>query len=72
MRVKVYYSEHCGPCHACMDWLKEQGVEFEAILAREAKQNDPNLEIYSVPTIEVDGKFIIGFDRAKLKEVLGL
>lgn len=72
MKVKVYYSEHCGPCHACMDWLKEQGVEFEAILAHEAKQNDPNLEIYFVPTIEVDGKFIIGFDRAKLKEVLGL
>lgn len=72
MKVKVYYSEHCGPCHACMDWLKEQGVEFEAILAFEAKKQDPNLEIWSVPTIKIDDKYIRGFRRDELKETLGL
>lgn len=66
--VIVYYSEHCGPCHACMDWLKGEGVEFEAVPALEAKKQ--GVPIFGVPTIDVNGTIVRGFNRELLKRAL--
>lgn len=47
-----------------MDWLDQQGVEYEEIDA----SGDP--EITAVPVTEINGERIIGFDRPAIKQAL--
>lgn len=51
-------------CHALMDWLEQQGIEYQEVDA----SNDP--EITAVPVTEIGGKRIIGFDRPAIKQAL--
>jgi len=58
------------------DFLKKNGVKFEDVNVQEDRK--AAIEMINktgqngVPVIEVDGQIIIGFDRKKLVEVLGL
>lgn len=47
-----------------MEWLDEQGIEYQEIDAREMP------DISSVPVTEINGKRIVGFDRPALKATL--
>lgn len=62
--IKVYTTPTCIYCHALMEWLEEQGIEYQEIDAS-------NLEgINAVPVTEINGEKIIGFDRPAIKEAL--
>jgi glutaredoxin len=62
--IKVYTTETCAYCHALMDWLDEQGIEYTEMDA--TKEPD----ISSVPVTEINGERIIGFDRPAIKKAL--
>lgn len=62
--IKIYTTPTCIYCHALMDWLDQQGVEYEEIDA----SGDP--EITAVPVTEINGERIIGFDRPAIKQAL--
>lgn len=62
--IKVYSTETCPYCHALMDWLDTQGVEYEEIDATKVEG------ITTVPVTEINGKRIIGFDRPAIKKAL--
>lgn len=62
--IKVYTTETCAYCHALMDWLDEQGIEYAEMDA--TKEPD----ISSVPVTEINGERIIGFDRPAIKKAL--
>ena len=62
--IKVYTTTTCPYCHALMDWLDQQGVEYEEIDARNAT------DITVVPVTEINGERIVGFDRPALKKAL--
>ncbi len=62
--IKVYSTQTCPYCHALMDWLDQQGVEYEEIDA----SNMPNIQ--AVPVTEINGERIIGFDRPAIKKAL--
>lgn len=62
--IKVYTTETCIYCHALMDWLDKQGVEYEEI------QVTPDMNITAVPVTEINGERIVGFDRPALKKAL--
>lgn len=62
--IKVYTTTTCPYCHALMDWLDQQGVEYEEIDARNAT------DINVVPVTEINGERIVGFDRPALKKAL--
>ena len=58
------------------NFLKDNGVEFEVI---DVSQNQElAMELINktgqtgVPVIEIDGEYIIGFDKQKLIAILGL
>jgi glutaredoxin 3 len=76
MRVKLYSAPFCPYCKMARDFLVQHGVKFEEINVQE----DPAgaLEMIrksgqtGVPVIDVDGRIIVGFDRQKLAEALGL
>lgn len=76
MKVKIYSSPLCPYCAMAKDFLKKNGVKFEDVNVQEDRK--AAIEMINktgqngVPVIEVDGQIIIGFDRKKLVEVLGL
>lgn len=47
-----------------MDWLDQQGVEYEEVDASSMP------DIQAVPVTEINGERIVGFDRPALKKAL--
>lgn len=62
--IKVYSTTTCPYCHALMDWLDQQGVEYEEIDA----SNMPDIQ--AVPVTEINSMRIVGFDRPAIKKAL--
>ena len=74
-KVVVYSSNTCPYCHMAMDYLKENNVEFEEKNVSEDDEARKFLvknKIMGVPAIYVDEELIMGFDKVKLNELLGL
>jgi len=76
MKVIVYSTPTCPYCDFAKDFLKENNIEFEAVdvsvdqeRAQEMIQKSGQM---AVPVIDVDGQIVIGFNKAKLKQLLGL
>ncbi|UCD20756.1 MAG: glutathione S-transferase N-terminal domain-containing protein [archaeon] len=74
--VRVYSTPTCPWCCVAKDFLKKNNIEFEdidvsidEIAAQEMVDKTGQM---GVPVIEIDGKFIVGFNEEKLKEMLGL
>ncbi len=76
MRVKLYSAPFCPYCKMARDFLMQHGVEFEEINVQEDPERALEMIRKSgqtgVPVIDIDGKIIVGFDRQKLIEALGL
>lgn len=62
--IKVYTTPTCIYCHALMEWLEEEGIEYQEIDA----SNNP--DITAVPVTEIGDERIIGFDRPAIKRAL--
>lgn len=66
-------AEWCPWCHRAMDFLKANKIPFEA---RDVEQDNNAQESMKksgqagIPVIDIDGEIIVGFDQAKLKELL--
>lgn len=76
MKVKVYSTPGCPWCTMAKNFLKKNKIGFEDVnvandheAAREMIEKSGQT---GVPVIEIDGKIIVGFDKKKLGEVLGL
>ena len=74
--VKVYSTPTCPYCDMVKDFLKENGVKFKAVDVQSNREAAQEMIKKSgqmaVPVIEIDGEFVIGFDKVKLKELLNL
>lgn len=62
--IKVYTTKTCVYCHALMDWLEQQGIEYQEIDATTMP------DIAAVPVTEINGERIVGFDRPAIKRAL--
>lgn len=73
-KVKVYSTLSCPWCRVAKDYLRSREVAFEDIdvgLDRGAAQELVAISgQYGVPVITVDDAVVIGFDRAKLEQLL--
>lgn len=76
MAVLLYTSPRCPYCKMAKDFLKGNKVDFKEIdvsedaeKAREAVRKSGH---YLVPIIDINGKIIVGFDKAKIKKELGI
>jgi len=74
MNVKVYTTPTCGYCHQVKDFLNRRGIKFTEIdvsldqaAAREMVQQTGQM---GVPVSVVDGQTVVGFDRARLEQLL--
>lgn len=75
-KVKVYSTPTCPFCIMAKKFLKDNNIEFEDVdvssdikSAREMVEKTGQM---GVPVIEIDGEFVIGFNREKIKQLLNL
>lgn len=74
MKICVYSTNACSYCVQLKDWLKEKNIKFEEINVSEDKEKAMEMVEKTgqmgVPVTEIDGKFVVGFDKEKLKKLL--
>ena len=74
--VTVYTTTTCPWCTRAKEYLKQKGVpfqekniEYDPAAAQEVMRRSGQM---GVPVVEIDGKPIVGFDQAKIDQLLGL
>lgn len=74
--IKIYTTPVCAYCKMAKEYFKSKNFEYEEIsLVGNAKAQELVIlktGMVAAPIIEIKGKFIVGFDRVKINEALGL
>lgn len=75
-KVVIYSTPTCPYCKQAKEYLKEKGFEFEDIdvandSAKAQEMIDKSGQM-GVPVLEVEGEILVGFDKAKIDQILGL
>ncbi|MDD2688712.1 MAG: glutaredoxin family protein [Candidatus Omnitrophica bacterium] len=75
-QVKVYSTPTCPWCMRTKQFLKENNINFQDIdvssnqaAAEEMVQKSGQM---GVPVLDIDGQIIVGFDKEKIKQSLGI
>lgn len=77
--VIIYKTAWCGVCTKVQQYLKQKGVTFvakdiekdpKAAAELQAKAKKAGVSTGSVPVIDVHGKLMVGFDKARLDQML--
>ena len=75
-KVTIYSTPTCHFCHMAKDFFKEKGVEYEEFnvatdLTKRTEMVDKTGQM-GVPVISIDGDYIVGFNKPKIAELLGV
>lgn len=75
-KVKIYSTPTCPYCIKAKQWLEENNIEYEDFDVSQNEKNRNELIKKSgrtaVPVIEAGNEIIIGFDKNRLAELLGV
>ncbi len=75
-KVKVYSTPTCPYCVRAKQFLKENNIDFEDIdVASDQTQAQEMVKISAqtaVPVLDIEGEVIVGFDKERIKQALGL
>ena len=74
--LKIYSTPTCPYCKMAKEFLKENKVEFEDVDVS-SNQNAAQEMIsksgqMGVPVLEIKGQIVVGFDKGRIKQLLGL
>lgn len=74
--VRVYSTPTCPYCKMVKAFLTDSSIPFEDIdvsvnqtAAQEMIHKSGQM---GVPVIDIDGQIVVGFDKAKIKQILGI
>jgi glutaredoxin 3 len=74
--VKIYSTPNCPYCKMAKQFLTENNIIYEEIdvsvnqlAAQEMISRSGQM---GVPVLDIDGQIVVGFDKNKLKQLLGL
>ncbi|MCM8762491.1 MAG: thioredoxin family protein [Candidatus Omnitrophica bacterium] len=74
--VIVYSTSTCPYCRMLKDFLKENNIEFVnydvGIERDKLEEMIKKSGQMGVPVIDIDGEIIVGFDKVRIKETLGI
>ena len=75
-KVTVYSTPTCPFCIRAKQFLKDNNIQFtdidvssDQIKAQEMIEKSGQM---GVPVIDIEGEIIVGFDKEKIKEALGI
>jgi len=76
IKVRVYSTVTCPYCVTLKEYLKEKGIKFEdinvAVDKEAAKEMVEKSGQMGVPVSDINGDIIIGFDKVKINQLLGI
>ena len=76
MKVTIYTTPYCTYCKMAKEYFKSKGIEYEEhdVMADVAKREEMVKKSgqLGVPVIDIDGKIVMGFDKPKINEYLGI
>ena len=76
MDVKIYTTPTCPYCHATIDFFKKNNIVFEEIDISKNEEIAVDLikrsDHIGVPVIEINNKFVAGFNEEEIKKLLYL
>ena len=74
--VEIYSTATYHFCHMAKDFFKAHNIPFtDYNVGTDTVKRAEMVEItgqMGVPVIDIDGKLVIGFDKEKIKEALGI
>ncbi len=74
--ITIYSTPSCAYCHMAKEYFKKNSIAYtEHDVARDITKRQEMLDKshqFGVPVIDIDGKIIIGFDKPKINQLLGL
>ena len=72
--VTIYSTPACHFCHAAKDFFNDNNIAFTDIdVATDQEKRQEMIEMtgqMGVPVIRIDDEVVVGFDEAKVKELL--
>lgn len=75
-KVRVYSTSHCPYCVTLKEFLNKHNIEFEDFNVGENRTAAEEMIRKSgqmgVPVIEIDGQIVVGFDKEKISQLLGI
>ncbi len=75
-RVVVFSTPTCPHCRHAKQYLKSRGIHFTDVdISRDERAARDMVRIsgqQGVPVIQINGRPVIGFDRAQIDRLLGL
>ena len=75
-KVTIYSTPSCHFCHMAKDFFKEKNVEFEDFNVAESQDKRKEMIDKSgqmgVPVIIIGNNIIVGFNKPKIVELLGI
>jgi len=75
-KITVYSTPTCHFCHMAKDFFKEKGVEFEDFNVAENLEKRKEMMDKSgqmgVPVILIEDQIIVGFNKPKIMDLLGM
>ena len=75
-QVTIYSTPSCAYCKLAKEYFAKNNVVYTehdvaADIAKRQEMLDKSHQ-FGVPVIDIDDKFIVGFDKPKINELLGL
>lgn len=74
--VTIYSTPTCHFCHLAKDFFSEKGIEYTAYdVASDAVKRQEMIQLtgqLGVPVIVIDGDIMVGFERNRLAQKLGI
>lgn len=75
-KVKIYSTPTCPWCIRAKQFLKENNIEFQDYdVSSDQGAREEMVKIsgqMGVPVLDIDGEIIVGFDKERIKQALGL
>lgn len=74
--VRMFTTPNCIYCKTLKEFLKKNNIQFEEIdVAKNLEARNEMVEKsgqLGVPVTDIDGQIVVGFDRAKISELLNI
>ena len=74
--VKIYTTPNCVFCRMSKEFFKANNIQYQELdVARDIPAREYMIQKsgqFGVPVIEIDGNLVIGFDKSRLSELLGV
>ncbi len=76
MNIIVYSTPTCPYCNMVKEYLNQKGINFEDVnvAADQARAQEMVMKSgqMGVPVVDINGNIVIGFDRDRIDQLLGL